>query len=325
MKVARRRFLYLAAGGVALPAVQRIARAQTYPSRSVRILVGFPAGSSGDIVARLTGQWLQERLGQPFVIENRPGGATNIATQAVVNAAPDGHTLLLATTAGAINATLYEKLNFNFIRDITPVAAIYRAAYVMATNLSVPAKTVSEFVAHAKSNPGKLNVALAGVGGASHLSAEMFKMMTGINVIHVPYSGSPAALTDLIAGQVQLLFDPLSTSIEHIRTGKLRALAVTTATRWAALPEVSTVAETVPGYEASGWLGVGAPKDTPLEIVDTLNKEINAALADPKINARLADLGGAPLLLSRAGFAELIAAETEKWAKVIRATDIKPV
>jgi tripartite-type tricarboxylate transporter receptor subunit TctC len=325
MRLTRRRFLHFAASAVVLPAASRIARAQAYPSRPVRILVGFPAGSSGDIVARLIGQWLQERLGQPFVIENRPGGATNIATQVVVNAAPDGYTLLLATTAGAINATLYDKLNFNFVRDIAPVATIYRATYVMEINPSVPAKTAPEFIAYARLNPGKLNVALAGVGGASHLSAELFKMMTGVNMVDVPYSGSPAALTDLIAGRVQLLFDPLSTSIEYIKAGKLRALGVTTASRWAALPDVPTVAETVPGYEASGWLGVGAPKDTAPEIVAKLNKEINTALADTKIKTRFADLGGTPLVLSPADFARLIAAETEKWAKVIRAANINPV
>src|SRR5262249_28233242 len=321
----RRRFLHLAASAVALPAVSRTASAQAYPSRPVRILVAFPAGSGGDIVARLIGQWLHERLGQPFVIENRPGGATNIATQAVVNAAPDGYALLLATTAGAINATLYDRLNFNFIPDIAPIATIYRATYVMGINPSVQAKTVPEFIAYAKSNPGKLNVALAGVGGASHLSAELFKTMTGVNMVHVPYSGSPAALTDLIAGQVHVLFDPLSTSVEHIKAGKVRPLAVTTATRWEMLPDIPTVAETVPGYEASGWLGIGAPKNTTPEIVDKLNREINAALADPKIKTRLADLGGTPLALSPADFAKLIAAETEKWAKVIRAANIKPV
>jgi tripartite-type tricarboxylate transporter receptor subunit TctC len=323
MKLPRRQFLHLAAGAAALPAVSRIARAQAYPERPVRIVVGFAPGGANDILARLIGQWLSERLGQPFVIENRPGGGSNIATEAVVRAAPDGYTLLLVGPPQAINATLYEKLNFNFLRDIAPVAGIIRAPNVMEVNPSVPAKTVSEFIAYAKANPGRVNMASAGNGTGPHMAGELFKMMAGVNIVHVPYRGSGPALTDLLGGQVQVMFDALPPSMEHIRTGKLRALAVTTAARSLALPDVPTVSEFVPGYEASASFGVGAPKNTPAEIVDKLNKEINAGLVDPKFKTRLADLGGTVLAGSPADFGKLIAAETEKWAKVIRTANIK--
>ena len=318
MKLPRRRFLHLAAGAAALPAVSRFARAQAYPSRPVRIVVGFAAGSSLDILARLMGQWLSERLGQPFVIENRPGAGTNIATEAVVRAPPTATRFSLVSPANAINATLYDKLNFNFIRDIAPVASIVREPNVMVVNPSVPAKTVPEFIAYAKANPGKINMASAGNGTASHMAGELFKMMAGVDMVHVPYRGGGPALTDLIGGQVQVMFPGTIASVEYIKTGKLRALAVTTATRLEALPDLPTVGDFVPGYEASLMDGVGAPKNTPAEIVDKLNKEINAGLADPKIKARLADLGGTVLPGSPADFGKLIADETEKWAKVIR-------
>ena len=324
MKLPRRRFLHLAAGAAALPALSRIARAQTYPSRPVRWVVPFPPGGVTDIVARLISQWLSERLGQPFVIENRPGAGGNIGAEAVVKAAPDGYTLYLSSSPNAISATLYDNLNFNFIRDIAPVASISISPLVMEVNPSVPAKTVPEFVAYAKANSGKLNMASNGNGTTSHLAGELFKMMTGINMLHVPYRGAAPALTDLIGGQVQVMFDVMASSIEHIRAGKLRALAVTTATRSEALPDVPNVGEFLPGFEASAWQGVGVPKNTPTEIVDRLNKEMNAALADPKIKARLADLGNIWLALSPADFGKHIAAETEKWAKVIQFAGIKP-
>ena len=290
MQPPRRQFLRLAAGAAALPAVSRSAWAQAYPARPVRILVGAPAGGTLDIVARVMGQWLSERLGQAFVIENRPGGAgNNVATEAVVRAAPDGYTLLLIAISNAINTTLYDKLNYNFLRDIAPVASIVRVPLIMEVNASVPAKTVPEFIAYAKGNPGKVNMASAGNGTSPQVAGELFKMMTGVELVHVPYRGSPPALTDLLGGQVQVMFDLMPTSIEHVRAGKLRALAVTTATRSPALPDVPTVAEFVPGYEASTWQGIGAPRGTPAEIVDRLNREINAGLADPKIRARLAD------------------------------------
>ena len=295
MKLPRRKFLHLAAGAAALPAVSRVAWAQAYPTRPVRIIVGLPPGGATDIVARLIGQWLSERLGQPFVIENRPGAGTNIGTEAVVRAPPDGYTLLLVGRRNAINATLYDKLNFNFIRDIAPVAGIIRVPLVMVVNPSVPAKTVPEFIAYAKANPGKINMASAGIGTPGHVAGELFKMMAGVDMVHVPYRGAAPALTDLLGGQVQVMFGTTVSSIEHIRAGKLRALAVTTATRSEALPDIPTVGEFVPGYEASAVFGIGAPRNTPAEIVDKLNKEINAALADPKIKARLADLGGAVL------------------------------
>jgi tripartite-type tricarboxylate transporter receptor subunit TctC len=320
----RRRFLHLAAGAAALPAVSRFAWAQGYPARPVRIIVGFAPGGANDILARLIGQWLSERLGQPFVIENRPGGGSNIATEAVVRAPADGYTLLLVGPPQAINATLYEKLNFNFLRDIAPVAGIIRAPNVMEVNPSVPANTVSEFIAYAKANPGRVNMASAGNGTGPHLAGELFKMMAGVNVVHVPYRGSGPALIDLLGGQVQVMFDALPPSMEHIRTGKLRALAVTTAARSPALPDVPTVSDFVPGYEASASFGVGAPRNTPADIVEKLNKEINVALAEPKLIARLTDLGGAVLPGSPADFGKLIAEETEKWGKVVKFAGIKP-
>jgi tripartite-type tricarboxylate transporter receptor subunit TctC len=323
MQLPRRQFLHLAAGAAALPAVSRIARAQTYPSRPVRVIV--PAAPSGafDIMARLIGQWLSERLGQPFVIENRPGAGTNIGTEVVVRAPADGYTLLLAGTPNAINATLYDRLNFNFIRDIAPVASVFRSAYVMVVNPSVPAKSIPEFIAYAKANPGKINMASGGVGSAHHVYGELFKMMAGVNLVHVPYRGAGPALVDLLGGQVQVMFANMSSSIEYVRAGKLRALAVTTMTRSEALPDIPIMSDFVPGYEASLFLGVGVPKNTPAEIVDKLNKEVNAGLADPKMKARLADLGGTPLVGSPADFAKLIADETEKWGKVVKFVGIK--
>jgi tripartite-type tricarboxylate transporter receptor subunit TctC len=323
MKLPRRNFLRLAAGAAALPAVSRIAFAQAYPRRPVRIIVGFAPGGTADIIARLMGQWLSERLGQPFIIENRPGGGTNIATEAVVRAPADGYTLLMVSATQAINATLYDKLNFHITRDITPVAGIIVLPNVVVVNPSVPATTVPEFIAYAKANPGKLSMASGGIGSAGHMSGELFKMMTGINIGHVPYRGGGPALTDLFAGQVQVYFSPLPAAIEYIRAGKLRALAVTTAARSAVLPDIATVAEFVPGYEASTWAGVGVPKATPAEIVNKLNKEVNAALDDPKMKARLADFGGTPLPGSSVQFGKLIAEETEKWGNVIRALNIK--
>jgi tripartite-type tricarboxylate transporter receptor subunit TctC len=299
------------------------AMTEDFPVRPVHIVVGFPPGGVGDIVARFIGQWLSERLGQPFVIENRPGAASNIATEAVVRAPADGYTLLLVNPVSATSAALYDKLSFNFIRDIAPVASILRVPNVMAVNPSVPAKTVPEFVSYAKANPGKLNYASAGNGTTVHLAGELFKGMTGVNMIHVPYRGSAPALTDLLGGQMHVMFDTLPSSIEHLRTGKLRALAVTTATRSPALPDIPTMAESVPGFEASVWQGLGAPKNTPPAIVEKLNREINAALADPKVRAQLANLGGTALALSPAEFGALIAEETEKWARVIRAANIK--
>jgi tripartite-type tricarboxylate transporter receptor subunit TctC len=320
----RRQFLHLAAAAAALLAVSRFAWAQAYPTRPVRIIVPFAAAGAFDIMARLIGQWLSERLGQPFVIENRPGAGTNIGTETVVKAPPDGYTLLLAGTPNAINATLYEKLNFNFIRDIASVAGISRAPLAMAVHPSVPAKTVPEFIAYAKANPGKISMASAGIGAPSHVSGELFKMMAGLNVVHVPYRGAGPALVDLLAGQVQAGFPSMPSSIEYVRAGKLRALAVTSATRSDALPDIPTVGEFLPGYEASASYGIGAPKGTPVEIIDMLNKEINAALADAKIKARLADLGGTVLPGSPADFGKLIADETEKWGKVIKFAGIKP-
>jgi tripartite-type tricarboxylate transporter receptor subunit TctC len=289
----------------------------------VRLIVPFAAGSAGDILTRLLGQWLSERLGQPFIAENRPGASGNIGTEVVVRAPPDGHTLLQVSSTNAVNATLYDKLNFNFIRDIAPVATIMRGPFVMVVNLSVPARTVPEFIAYAKANPGKINFASVGNGTTTHVGPELFKVMTGVNMVHVPYRGSPPALTDLIAGQVQMSFVPTVASIEYIRAGKLRPLAVTTTTRSAVLPDVPTVGEFLPGFEASIWFGIGAPKNTPTEIVDRLNKEINAGLADPTIQARLTDLGGTALTGSPSDFEKLIIEETEKWAKVIRAANIK--
>jgi tripartite-type tricarboxylate transporter receptor subunit TctC len=323
MKLPRRKFLHLAASAAALPAVSRFAWAQTYPSRPVRIVVGLTAGSASDIVARLVGQWLSERFGQQFVVENRPGAGSNIAAEAVVRSAPDGYTLLLAASPNAINASLYDKLNFNFIRDIAPVAAISREPNIFVVNPSVPIRTIPEFIAYAKANPGRINMASAGNGATSHLAGELFKMMTGVKMVHVPYRDGGPALTDLLAGQVQVFFPPMVVPIGQIRAGKLRALAVTTATRSEALPEIPTVGEFVPGYEASVWFGLGAPNGTPAEIIDKLNRETNAALADPNIKARMAESGGNTLAGSPADFAKLIANETEKWGNVIRALNIK--
>jgi tripartite-type tricarboxylate transporter receptor subunit TctC len=324
MKLPRRNFLHLAAGAAALPVVSRFAWAQAYPTRPVRLIIGYPPGGAADITARLMGQWLSERLGQPFIIESRPGGATNIATEAVVHSPPDGYTLLLVPAANAINATLYEKLNFNFIHDIAPVAGLIRFPNVMQVNPSVPAKTVPEFIAYAKANPGKLNMASAGNGSTPHVSGELFKMMTGVNMVHVPYRGAALALTDLIGGQVQVMFENPLSSIEFIRTGKLRPLAVTTATRSEVLPDLPTVSDFVPGYEASGWFGVGVPKGTPEEIIDKLNKEINAILADPKAKARFAELGASLMPGSPADFGKFVADETDKWAKVVKFSGARP-
>jgi tripartite-type tricarboxylate transporter receptor subunit TctC len=324
MKLPRRQFLHLAAGAAALPAATRLARAQAYPTRPVRVIVGFAAGGGVDITARLIGQWLSERLGQSFVTENRPGAGGNIGTEAVANAAPDGYTLLLATVPNAVNATLYEKLNFNFIRDIAPVGGIIRVPQVILLNPSVPARTVPELIAYAKANPGKVNMASAGNGSAPHMAGELFNLMAGVNMVHVPYRGQGPALTDLLGGQVQVLFATTPGTTEYVRTGKLRALAVTTASRAEVLPDLPVVADFLAGYEASQWYGIGAPKNTPAEIVDRLNKDINAALADPKMKARFADIGGEALAGLPADFGKLIAAETEKWGKVVRAANLKP-
>jgi tripartite-type tricarboxylate transporter receptor subunit TctC len=323
MRLPRRKFLHLALGAAALPAVSRIARAQTYPAQPVRIIVGFGAGGAPDIVGRLIGQWLSQRLGQPFIVENRPGASSNIATEAVVHAVPDGYMLLVVGTWNANNAAIYAKLSFNFVRDIAPVASIGNIPYVMVVNLSCPAKTVPEFIAYAKANPGNLTMASPGIGTTPHLVGELFKFMTGVDMVHVPYRSSAPALTDLLGGQVQMTFGPLPSTIEHIRAGKLRPLAVTTETRLKVLPEIPTVGEFVQGYEGSGRYGIGAPKNTPAEIIEKLNKEINAALADPKIQARLADLGVEPTPMTPAEFGKLIADETEKWGKVIQAAHIK--
>jgi len=323
VKLPRRKLLHLAAGAAALPALSRVAGAETYPTRPVRIISPFGTAGATDLVARLIGQWLSERLGQQFVIENRPGAGGTIGTEAAVRAPADGYTLLMAGAYNAINATLYDKLSFNFIRDIAPVAPIIRLANVLDVNLSVPAKTVPEFIAYAKANPGKINMASVGTGSTPHVTGELFKMMAGVNMVHVPYRSAGAALTDLISGQVHVYFGTTASSIEHIKAGKIRALGVTTTARAEALPDVPTIAEFVPGYEASNWYGVGIPKNTPVEIIDMLNNEINAALADPKLKARLADLGGTALAGSPADFGKFIAAETEKWGKVVRALNIK--
>jgi tripartite-type tricarboxylate transporter receptor subunit TctC len=319
----RRQFLHLAAGAAALPAMSRVAMAQAYPTRPVRLIVGFTPGSAPDIVARLMGQWLSERLGQQFLVENRPGAATNIGTEAVVRAPADGYTLLLAGAPNAINTTLYDKLSFNFLRDIAPVAGISRERIVMVVHPSFPAKTVPEFIAYTKANPGKVSMASPGNGSSPHVSGELFKMMAGIDMVHVPYRGGGQVMTDLIAGQVQVSFIGLTVAIEHIRSGKLRALAVTAATRSDALPDIPTVSDFVPGYEASAFWGVGAPRNTPAEIIDKLNKEINAVLSDPEPKRRLAEGGGTVLVGSPADFGKFVGDETEKWAKVIRAANIK--
>jgi len=325
MKLPRRQFLHLAAGAVALPAVSRLAAAQTYPSRPVRLIVGFTAGGGSDILARLTGQWLSERLGQPFVVENRTGAGSNIATEIVVNAPADGHTLLLATTGNAVNATLYEKLDFNFIRDIAPVAGLLRAPNVMLVNPTVPAKTVPEFITYARANPAKVNMGSGGNGGPVHMAGELFKMMAGVNLVHVPYRGEALALTDLLGGQVQVVFGSVPSSIGYIRGGTLRPLAVTTATRAETLPDVPPLADFVPGYEMSTWYGIGASRKTPAEVIDKLNTEINAVLANPKFKARLADLGGMELGGSPSALGQLVAEETEKWDKVVKFAGITPI
>jgi tripartite-type tricarboxylate transporter receptor subunit TctC len=324
MKLPRRKLLHLAAGAAALPAVSRIARAQAYPTRPVRIVVTFPAGSTSDILARPIAQWLHERLGQPFVVDNRPGAGGTIGTEAVVRSSPDGYTLLLVAGAHTINATLYDQLSFNFIRDIAPIASISRESAVMTVNSSVPAKTVPEFIAYAKANPGKINMASAGVGSPSHVTGELFKMMAGINMVHVPYRGSSAALTDLIAGQVQVTFQTTAASIAHVRSGTLRALAVTAAARSEFLPDLPSISEFVPGYEASAVWGLGAPRNTPAEIIDKLNKEINAALADAKLKGRFTDMDISVLAGAPADFGKLLANETEKWGKVVKFANIKP-
>jgi tripartite-type tricarboxylate transporter receptor subunit TctC len=322
--IPRRKFLHLAMGAAALPAVSRFAWAQAYPTRPVRYIVSAPPGGTQDILARLVGQWLSQRLGQPFVIENRPGAGTNIATEMVVRAPADGYTILSVAPAAAINTTLYEKLNFEFMRDIAPVAGIMRVGLVLIVNSSFPVKTIPEFIAYAKANPGKVNIASSGTGTTPHIAGELFKMMAGVNIIHIPYRGGAPALTDLIGGQVQSYFPTIVEGTEYIKAVKMRPLAVTTAKRAAVLPNVPTVADFLPGYEASGWFGLGAPKKTPSDIVDKLNREINAALADPSFRERLADLGGMVLVGSPSDFGKLIAHETEKWAKVIRAANIKP-
>jgi tripartite-type tricarboxylate transporter receptor subunit TctC len=323
MKLPRRQFLHLVAGGAALPVVSRFASAQTYPTRPVRIIVGFAAGGAPDILGRLLGQWLSERLGQPFVVENRTGAGGNIATEAVVQAPADGHTLLLTSMGNAVNAALYDKLNYNFLCDILPVAGISREPLAMEVHPSFPAKTVSELIAYAKANPGKINYASAGTGSSLHMAGELFKLMAGVELVHVPYRGSPPALTDLLGGQVQLMFCPLPPSVEYVRSGRLRALAVTTAVRSQVLPDIPVVADFVPGYEASAWYGIGAPKSTPAEIVNKLNSEINAGLADPKLKARLMELGSVVFAGSPSDFEKHLTEETEKWGKVIRAANIK--
>jgi tripartite-type tricarboxylate transporter receptor subunit TctC len=323
MKPTRRQFLHLAAGAGAVPAVSRNAWAQTYPARPVRIMVGYPSGGSNDLLARLMAQWLSERMGQQFVIENRPGAGSNIATEAVVRADPDGYTLLMVSAANMSNAALYEKLNYNFIRDIAPVAGVMRVPLVMEVNPSIPAKTVPEFIAYARANPGKINFASGGIGTSIHLSGELFKMMTGIDMQHVPYRGNGPALTDLLGGQVQIMFDTMPAAIGYVRAGQLRALAVTTAARSEALPDLPTIGDTIPGYEASGWSGIGVPKGTPPDIIGRLYREISAGLANPAIRARLADLGSTPMPLGPAQFGAFIATETEKWAKVVKFSGAK--
>jgi tripartite-type tricarboxylate transporter receptor subunit TctC len=323
MRIPRRQFLQLMAGALAVPAVPRIALAQTYPTRPVRLIVGYAAGGASDIAARLIGQRLSERLGQPFIIENRPGAASNLATETVANAAPDGYTLLLVSASNAINATLYDKLNYNFIRDIAPVGSITRGPLVMLVNPSFPAKTVAEFIAHARAKPDQVNMASAGVGSPQHLAGELFNAVTGIKMLHVPYRGGPPALTDLIGGQVQVYFGSMAGAISYAKSGQLRALAVTSATRSEALPDVPTIGETVPGYEASTWYGIGAPKGTPPAFVEKLNAEINTALGDPGIKAHMAELGETAFAGSPADFARLIADETERWGKAVRVSGAK--
>jgi len=322
MKLPRREFLHLAASAAALPVLSRSASAQTYPARPVHLMVGFAAGGAADVYTRIMGQWLTERLGQQFVVENRTGAGSNIATETVVRASPDGYMLLTCTTANAVNASLYEKLDFNLIRDIAPVAALVRSPLVLIVNPSVPTKTIPEFIAHAKANPGKLNFASAGIGTSEHLAGELFKMMTGVDMIHVPFRGGAPAMTALLGGQVQAYFVVASTALTGIKAG-MRPLAVTTATRWAGLPDVPTLGETVPGYEVSVWYGIGAPKNTPSEIIEKLNKEIKAGLVDPKVKAQFSDLGGTPFAGSPGDFGKFVADETERWGKVVRAANLK--
>ena len=322
MKLHRRELLQLATGALTLPIVPRVARAQTYPTRPVRIVVGFPAGITPDVIARLIAQWLAERLGQQFIVDNRPGAGSNIGAQVVVRAPSDGYTLLLIGPPAAINATLYDNLNFNFIHDIAPVASIARVPNVIVVNPSVPAKTVPEFIAYSKANPGKINMASPGIGSTAHVFGELFKIVAGADLVHVPYRGS--YLPDLLGGRVQVSFAAIPQVIGYIRTGNLRALAVTSATRSAALPDIPSLGEFLPGYDASAWYGIGVPKNTPTEIIDRLNKEINAVLADSKINALLADIGAVPTPMTPAEFGKFIADETEKWSKVIRTANIKP-
>jgi tripartite-type tricarboxylate transporter receptor subunit TctC len=324
MKSPRRDLLRLASGATALLTMPRVARAQAYPARPVRWVVGFAPAGGNDIVARLMGHWLSERTGQQFIVENRPGAATNIATEIVVNAAPDGYTLLFIGVSQTINATLYDNLSYNFMRDIAPAAGIMSIPLYLVTSLSVPARTLPEFIAYAKANPGKVNMGSAGIGSAGHLAGELFNMMAGVNLVHVPYRGNGPALAALLGGEVEVLFPTPPSSIEYIRTGKLRGLATTGATRSEALPDLPTVGESVPGYETSAWYGVGVPKGTPVEIIDKIGKEINAGLADPKMKARFADLGGAPMPMAPAELAKLIADETAKWAEVIRKANLKP-
>jgi tripartite-type tricarboxylate transporter receptor subunit TctC len=324
LEISRQRFLKLIASAVALPTFARIATGQNYPSRPIRIIVGFPPGGAADVTARLIGQWLSERLGQPFIIENRPGAGTNIGTEAVAKSPADGYTLLLVSVANTVNASLYESLDFDFIRDITPVAGLVRGPLVMEVNPSVPATTVPEFIAYAKANPGMIDIASAGIGTPGHMASELFQLLTDLDLLDVPYRGGAPALTDLLAGQVHVMLDNLPTSLEYIRAGKLRALAVSTITRSDTLPDLPTVSEFVPGYEVSSWFGIGAPRNTPRQVVDKLNAEINAGLTTPKLKAQLMDLGSSPLIRSPADFGSLIVKETEKWRKVIRAAKIKP-
>jgi tripartite-type tricarboxylate transporter receptor subunit TctC len=324
MPFRRRQFLQFTAGAVVASAVPRIARAETYPARAVHIIVGFPPGAASDINARLIGEWLSQRLGQQFIVDNRPGAGSNVGTEAAAHSPADGYTLLLVTPPNAINAAVYDNLNFNFLRDITAVAGIMRTPMVMEVNASLPIKSVAEFIAYAKANPGKLNFASSGNGTGSHVAAELFKFVTGIDMVHVPYRGPAQALTDLISGRVQVMFDVLTSSIAHIRAGEVRALAVTTAARSAALPDVPTVADTVPGYESSGWAGIGAPAGTPADIIVTLNDAVAAGLADAKVDKSLADLGAAPMPMKPVAFGKFLADETEKWAKVVKFAGIKP-
>jgi tripartite-type tricarboxylate transporter receptor subunit TctC len=322
MMLPRRKVLQLATGAIALPAVSRVAWAQAYPTQPVRMIVGFSAGQSIDILARIAGQWLSERLTQPFVIENRPGAGGNIGAEAVVRAPADGHTLLVIGANNVINTTLYKKLSFNFVRDIAPIAGIYRVRQVLVVDPSFPAKTVAEFITYAKENPGKINFASAGNGSVAHMTAELFKLMTGVEMVHVPYRGAPAALTDLFGGHVHLMFDNLPSSIEYIRAGRLRALGVSSRTRLESLPDVPPIGDTISGFETAAFAGLGAPKDTPAQIIETINRQINAGLADTTMRTRIAEIGGAPLPLSPAGFAQFLSEEIEKWAKVVRAANL---